>query len=167
MNKAFCSLILFFLFGCSNQSDENFTLPDNAQSLISSDSSKTWKIARRFNNGTRMNMGDCFLAHRQTFSSSNTFTTSSSGRSDCGNDMSGKWSLARDENGTAYIKLESEQIPEMLNIKDDFKYFRIKALSDTLMVLQFNHAQTTKKTTTLVDYFVPEGVKVDDREFHW
>ncbi len=165
--RAIWLMVVLGLSGCSSESEKPFQLPTNAKSLIAGDSIKTWKIARRFNNGTRMNMGDCFLAHRQSFAIDNEFFTSASGRSDCGEPMIGKWSLAKDENGVAYIKLESGQIPQMLNIEDDFKFFRINMLSDSLLVLQFNHAQTTKKQTTMVDYFVPEGVKVDDRNFHW
>lgn len=167
MNRTIWLIAILVLFACSSEPEKPFELPTNAKSLIAGDSIKTWKIARRFNNGTRMNMGDCFQAHRQSFTVNNDFSTSSSGRSDCGEPMIGNWSLAKDENGVAYIKLESDQIPQMLNIEDDFKFFRIKMLSDSLLVLQFNHAQTTKKQTTMVDYFVPEGVKVDDRNFHW
>lgn len=147
--------------------EQPFELPDNPGSLITGDSVKTWKLARRFNNGTRMNMGDCFLAHRMIFDTDRSFETGASGRNDCGDPMLGTWSLARDPNGFSYIRLESDQIPEMMNIEDDFKLFKIKSLSDTLMILQFTHAQTTKKQTTIVDYFVPDGVKVDDRKFHW
>ncbi|MEO9482059.1 MAG: hypothetical protein ABJG47_01350 [Ekhidna sp.] len=159
--------LILFLLGCASEPETPFELPGNAKALIVGDSVKTWKIAQRFNNGTRMNMGDCFLAHRLSFSINNEFSTSSGGRSDCGDPMMGNWKLAKDKNGHTYIKLESDQIPEMLNIEEDFKLFKIRMLTDSLMVLQFNHAQTTKKQTTLVDYFVPEGVKVDDRNFHW
>ena len=152
---------------CSSEADRSFELPANASEMIAGDSVKTWKLARRFNNGTRMNMGDCFLAHRQSFSKDGTFYTSSSGRKDCGEPMIGRWTLARDPKKTTYIRLDSDQIPEMLNIEEDFKFFRIKNLSDSLLVLQFNHAQTTKEQTVMVDYLVPEGANVNDRTFHW
>ncbi|MEO9871066.1 hypothetical protein [Ekhidna sp.] len=161
-------LIYLVLLGCSNESERLFHLPENAKAMVSGDSIKTWKIARRFNNGTRMNMGDCFIAHRQSFTFSGDFNTSSKGRmDDCGEPMIGKWSFVKDAEGGFYIKLNSDQIPEMMNIEEDFKLFRIKKLTDSLMILQFNHAQTTQKRTTLVDYFVPENLKVDDRKFHW
>ncbi|MEO1256240.1 MAG: lipocalin family protein, partial [Bacteroidota bacterium] len=139
----------------------------NARVLIAGDSVKTWKLARRFNNGTRMNMGDCFLSYRQSFVKNGTFSSGSSDTKNCGEIMNGKWVLAKDVESNSYIKLESDQIPEMLNIVDDFKLFKIKNLSDSLLVLQFNHAQTTKKQTVMIDYFVPEGMEVDDRHFHW
>ncbi|WP_436518082.1 hypothetical protein [Ekhidna sp. To15] len=161
------ALICLAFFACEGEPEQPFDLPGNPKYLLAGDSAKTWKIARRFNNGTRMNMGDCFIAHRQTFRLNNEFATNSVGRSDCGEPMTGRWSLARDPNGFNYLKLESSQIPEMMNIEEDYKLFKIKMLSDSLLVVQFNHAQTTKKQTTLVDYFVPEDVKVDDRNFHW
>ncbi len=160
-------LICHVLFACEGEPEIPFELPKNPKSLLAGDSAKTWKLARRFNNGTRMNMGDCFIAYRQTFKYNKEFITSSVGRSDCGESMVGQWSLARDAKGFSYLKLESNQIPHMMNIEEDFKLFKIKMLSDSLLVVQFNHAQTTKKQTSLVDYFVPEDVKVDDRNFHW
>lgn len=165
--RVYLATILLIVFACSSEQEQPFELPENPTSLIAGDSIKTWKIARRFNNGTRMNMGDCFLAHRQSFSSNSVFVTNSSGRSDCGEPMVGEWGFAKDKLGNSYIKLKSDQIPQMLNIGEDFKLFKIKMLSDSLLILQFNHAQTTKKTTTLVDYFVPESVEIDDRDFHW
>ncbi len=160
-------VIILLFMSCAGEVDRPFELPTNAPEMIAGDSVKTWKLARRYNNGTRMNMGDCFLAHRQSFSKDGTFYTSSNGRKDCGAPMVGKWTLARDPEKTAYIRLDSDQIPEMLNIDEDFKFFKIKNLSDSLLVLQFNHAQTTKEQTVMVDYLVPEGVNVDDRTFHW
>ena len=108
--------------------------------------------------------GRLFSCFRQSFNLNKSFSTSAPGRSDCGDPMIGSWTLAQDPDGFSYIRLESEQIPEMLNIEEKFKLFKIKMLTDSLMVLQFNHAQTTKKQTTIVDYFVLEDVKVDD---HW
>ena len=165
--KPFVFLAFAFLISACTKEEQPFELPRDARRIITGDSVKTWKLARRFNNGTRMNMGDCFLSQRQSFSEDGTFFTGSGGRKDCGDAMIGTWTLARDPKGTAYIRLESEQIPEMLNIKDDFKFFRLKKLSDSLLVLQFNHAQTTNEQTVMVDYFVPEGLNVDDRTFHW
>lgn len=167
MIRVLVVFLLVVLLACESEPEKPFDLPGDSKSLLAGDSVKTWKIARRFNNGTRMNMGDCFLAYRQTFSFNNEFVTNSDGRNDCGEPLTGRWSLARDPDGFSYIKLESSQIAEMMNIEEDYKLFKIKMLSDSLLVVQFNHAQTTKKQTTLVDYFVPEDVKVDDRNFHW
>lgn len=167
MNRILGIFLLVILFACESEPEQPFEIPSNPKYLLAGDSAKTWKIARRFNNGTRMNMGDCFVAHRQSFKINNEFETSSSGRNDCGDSMRGQWSLARDPNGFTYIRLESDQLPEMMNIEQNFKLFKINMLSDSLLVLQFTHAQTTKKQTTLVDYFVPEDVIVNDRNFHW
>ena len=142
-------------------------MPANASELLTNDSVKVWKLARRYNNETRMNMGDCFLVHRQHFSASNSFKTSSNGRSDCGRDLVAQWNFVKDQNGFSYIKLSSDQIPELMNIDEEFKLFKIKHLADTLMVLSFYHAQTTQTQTTMVDYLVPESASIKDRDFHW
>ena len=166
MIRGFILIICIAFISCAHE-EEVFELPDGATKMLTNDSSKVWKLARRFNNGTRMNMGDCFLAHRHIFNARSTFRTSASGRSDCGEPMVGNWVFAKDKLGNSYIRLESDQIPEMLNITDSFKLFKIQNLTDSLLVLQFTHAQTTKRKTTMVDYYVPENIKVEDRDFHW
>ncbi len=158
---------MILVTSCAKKVDQPFALPIKARSLIAGDSLKTWKLARRFNNGTRMNMGDCFLAHRQSFRINGSFSTDSGGRKDCGEPMLGTWKLARDSEGNAYIRMESDQIPDMMNIEENFKLFKIKKLSDSLLILQFNHAQTTAKQTVMVDYLVPHDMTVEDRTFHW
>ena len=163
-------LILFggiYLIACSDEPEQLFQLPSNASQLVAGDSLKTWKIARRYNNGTRMNMAGCSFEHRQIFLRNKSFHTASDGLTECGDSMIGKWAFVKDTEGASYIKFMSDQIPEMMNIEEKFKLFRIMELSDTLMILRFNHAQTTKRQTTLVDYFVPEDYIVNDRSFHW
>lgn len=55
----------------SCQEDQVYELPENAATLLTGDSTKTWKLARRFNNNVRMNMSPCFLNYRQSFSVDN------------------------------------------------------------------------------------------------
>jgi len=84
----------------------------------------------------------------------------------CGKSIEGNWEIIENEIGN-YIKVNSPIIPEVLNTKDTFKYFKILSLSDSLMVLEFRHKQFSNKTTIIVDHFVPEEVDVKGREFHY
>lgn len=58
--------LAMLIISCSEK--EPYRLPENAESLLHGDSTKTWKIARRYNNDVRMNMGPCFMTYRQSFS---------------------------------------------------------------------------------------------------
>jgi len=111
-------------------------------------------------------MGDCFLAFRMIFSSDKSMRDNNKDNINCGKSIEGNWEITENEIGN-YIKVNSPIIPEVLNTKDTFKYFKILSLSDSLMVLEFRHKQFSNKTTIIVDHFVPEEVDVKGREFHY
>lgn len=159
-----CILLVFL--SCS-EPKQPYLLPDNAESLISGDVSKTWKLAKRMNDGNRMNMGECFLAYKQTFKSDRTVSDNNSSQKDCGESLHAKWEIVVDEKGHSFIKMSSPQISELLNIKEDYKMFKIIELTEASMKLAFYHKQFSDRTTTIVDHLVPEYVTVQDRDFHW
>ena len=164
--------ILFFLtfiiyLSCSSAPAEPYALPENAIALIAGSSSKTWKLAKRTNDGNRMNMGDCFLSYRQTFSNDMTVTDNNSEQKDCGESIQAKWKIIQDEEGHSFIQLTSSQIPELMNIEEDFKNFKILHLEEDKMKIAFYHRQFSDKWRTIVDYLIPENVVVEDRDFHW
>lgn len=144
-----------------------YPLPADAKTLLAGDSTKTWKLARRFNNGTRMNMGDCFLLHRDTYSADFTIHNNSGEQSNCGETLNATWKFTKDKKGNSYIRWTSDQLPEMMNIEADYKAFKILRLSAEQMTLQFTHKQFSDKTSTITDIWVPENISVEDREFHW
>lgn len=150
-----------------NNTTPPYVLPKNARKLISGDSSKTWKIARRFNNKTRMNMGDCFLSHLETFHSAGTMHNNSGEHIDCGPTLNAQWEFAINKKGDHFIKLTSDQIPELLNVEQNYKLFKVLYLSSEEMRLQFQHRQFSNKWTTITDIFVPENADIEGREFHW
>lgn len=84
----------------------------------------------------------------------------------CGKSITGNWEITENEIAH-YIKVNSPLIPEILNTKDTFKYFKILDLSDSLMILEFRHKQFSNSTTTITDHFVPEDVHVANRDFHY
>lgn len=159
--------IIILLSSCSEDKKPPFVLPENSLQLISGDSSKTWKLARRFNNRTRMNMGDCFLSYRTTYSSNNLLTDNNGDQYDCGPSLSTKWSIYLSDTDYPYIKLEGGNLKELMHLDKDYKFFKILELSDSIMILEFRHKQFSSKTTKIIDVFVPEHVSVKDRDFHW
>ncbi|MEQ8549993.1 MAG: lipocalin family protein [Cyclobacteriaceae bacterium] len=166
-NSIFLLVILTFQLSCSKPEEPPYELPTNAKFLLTSDSTKTWKLARRFNNKTRMNMGDCFLSHRETYKRDMTMQNNSGEHRDCGETLSATWKFAKDKKGNYYIQISSKQLPELMNIDQEYKLFKILRLSEEQMTVQFQHKQFSNKTTTITDIFVPENVSVEDREFHW
>ena len=150
---------------CQDKEKPTFQLPDNPEELIAGDSIKTWKLAKRFNNGYRMNMGDCFLSYRISYKRDSTMRDNNSEFFDCGRSLNATWKVVSQDNGS-YIKLESEDIPELLNIDENYKFFKIKALSENELVLQFKHKQFSNKSMVIVDHLVPENIEVKDRDFH-
>lgn len=66
-----------------------------------------------------------------------------------------------------YIKVSSEQIPQLMNIQEDYKNFKIIHISEDTLILQFDHKQFSNATTRITDYYVPEHVSVENRDFHW
>ena len=161
------AVLAAFLISCSEEAKPPYQIPENAKKLLASSSSKTWKLARRFNNKVRMNMGDCFLSHRDTYSSDMTMHNNSGENVDCGETLNAQWKFVKDKDGNYYIKLMSEQLPAMMNIEDEFKLFKVLHLSEEELVLQFQHQQFSSKITTITDIYVPENVTVEGREFHW
>lgn len=166
MNKHWI-LFLMLILSCSEPPKPPYTLPNNAIKLISGENSKTWKLAKRTNNGDRMNMGGCFLSFRQTFRSDMTVSDNNGEQRDCGESLHAKWELIKDEKGHNFIKMTSPQIPALLNIEEEFKNFKILHLAENEMKIAFYHKQFSDRTTTIVDYLVPEDVHVEDRDFHW
>ena len=159
------SCIIFV--SCSEPPKEPYILPDNAIKLVTGDSAKIWKLARRFNNKTRMNMGDCFLAYKQTYRSDMTMHDNNGENIDCGETLNATWKFIKDKGENYYIKWNSEQLPALMHIEEDYKFFKIIHLSEEQMTLQFNHKQFSNKTSLITDIYVPEHVSVEDREFHW
>ena len=144
-----------------------YAIPENAGLLVAGDSGKTWKLARRFNDGTRMNMGDCFLSYRQTYQPNMTVSDNNGENNDCGESLEGTWKFAKDEAGNYYIKISSDQLPELMNIDKNFKYFKVLRVSADQLTLQFSHKQFSNKATIITSIFVPENTSVADRDFHW
>ncbi len=163
INLYFGLLILFVgLVSCSS---EKFELPENAHQVLTNNSSKTWKLAKRYNDNHRMNMGDCFLSYRVTYNSNGTTSDNNAQQEDCGESMDANWSFYTNDNGS-YIKLKGEKVKTLLQQEKDYKYFKISELSDTLLVVSFKHKQFDNKERTIKDYLVPEDVKVEGRNYH-
>lgn len=87
--------------------NQRFRIPKNAVQLLTVDSIKSWKIARRYNGSTRMNMGDCFLGYRQRFRTSAALSVNSSGLvqdnngelRNCGPSLKATWEITTSEKG--------------------------------------------------------------------
>jgi len=156
------SCVLCILQSCKK---DVFVLPENASELLTNNSSKTWKLAKRYNDSYRMNMGDCFLSYRVTYNNDGKTTDNNAQNVDCGESMEANWSFYTNENGS-YIKLKGEKVKRLLNIDKDYKFFKIKDLSDSLMVISFKHKQFGNTERVITDYLVPEYVEVKDRNFH-
>ncbi len=162
--------VFFIIFNfCSSCSEPSkpYVLPENAINLIAGNSSKTWKLAKCMNNGNRMNMGDCFLSFKQTYRSDMTVSDNNGEQSNCGDSLHATWELIKYGDGHNFIKMTSPQISELLNIEEDFKQFKILHLEEGKMKIAFYHKQFSDRTTTIVDFLVPEEVEVSDRDFHW
>ena len=161
-------LLVVIILACSEaEKPPPYAIPENAGLLVAGDSGKTWKLARRFNDGTRMNMGDCFLAYQQTYQPNMVVSDNNGENGDCGASLVGTWKFAKDEVGHYYIKISSDQLPELMNIDKDSKYFKILHVSADQLTLQFSHRQFSNKATIITDILVPENVSVADRDFHW
>ena len=163
--KSRLHILLVYVVLASSCSSEKFNLPDNANVLLTNDSSKTWKLAKRYNDGFRMNMGDCFLTYRVTYNSEGTTTDNNGLNEDYGQSLEANWSFYTDEKGS-YIKLKGDKIKTLMNIDQDYKFFKIKELSDTLLIISFRHKQFGNKERTIEDYLVPEDLEVEGRNYH-
>lgn len=134
--------------------------------LIHGDSSKTWKIARRYNDDIRMNMGPCFLAYRQTFKADQNFFDNNEKTGDCGPSLIGTWEFKKGPKGDPYVKISSPDLPELLNTNKDYKYFKILKLTEDSLKLSFKHKQYGNKSRTITDILVRENLDIGDRYFH-
>lgn len=114
-----------------------------------------------------MNMDGCFLKYEQAFDRQGGVADNLSKHSGCGESLIGEWKVVKDQNGHYYIRIESDQIPDLMNIEDDFKRFKILQLSEEQMTLTYTHRQFSNTLTTFVDVMVPVGTEVVDRDFHW
>lgn len=163
--KSIFFLYLVLILSLQSCTSDKFELPENAQQLLTNNASKTWKLAKRYNDGHRMNMGDCFLSYRVTYSNDGTTTDNNSQNKDCGQSMQANWSFYTNDNG-AYIKLKGEKVRQLLNQENDYKFFKISQLSDTLLVVSFRHKQFGNTERTIQDYLVPEELEVKGRNYH-
>ncbi|MBV7268205.1 lipocalin family protein [Winogradskyella luteola] len=162
-NSILFRLILFVII--TSCASEKFELPENAPKLLTNDSSKTWMLAKRYNDGYRMNMGDCFLSYRITYNSDGTTVDNNYQNENCGESLEANWTFYTNDDG-AYIKLKGEKVKVLLKQEKDYKFFKIEALSDTLLVVSFKHKQFGNKERTVKDYLVPEDAIVKDRNYH-
>ena len=159
------ALLAIVLLSCGEEGPVKLSLPANADALIAGDSAKTWMLASRYNGGHRMNMGDCFLRYRITYRRDSLFSDNNGSSSSCGPTLKGRWKAFQNDNGS-FVKWESAQLPELMGIEEDYKYFRIITLNPDSLVISYKHKQFGNKERTIVDYMVPEGTAVKDRDFH-
>ena len=164
-------LLLLTLSACSSEKKEEviYSLPANAAEMLAGKESKTWKLAKRTNDGMRVNMGECTLAYRQTFSANQQLTDNNSQNLDCGPSLTGSWKLSLDSKGQAYLAITSEQVPELFKVKEGSKtkYMKLTALSDSMLVYRFQHQLFSNETTIIEDTLIPEDAPDGDRNFHW
>ena len=156
---------MLFIVSCDNSEKKIFIAPDNALNLIAGDSIKTWKLAKRFNNGYRMNMGDCFLSYRVTYDRNLKMRDNNGDYFDCGNSLRADWEIVTNDKGS-FIRLESDDIPTLLSIDKNYKYFQIVSLSENELAIKFKHTQFSSTPTFITDYLVPEDIEVENRDFH-
>lgn len=165
MKQTLFVISLIFVIPCQDTAKQTFILPDKNTELIAGDSIKTWKLTKRFNKGYRMNMGNCFLSYRISYQRNSRMRDNSSENFECGKSLSASWKIITNNQGS-FIKLESEEIPELLRIDENYKYFRILALSENELVIKFKHKQYSNNSAIITDYLVPENVKAENRNFH-
>lgn len=114
-----------------------------------------------------MNMGDCFLSYEQTYSTKRKMQDNAGQNRECGETLKADWKFVKDGSNNYYIRLTSTQLPSLMNIKDDFKLFKIKYLSSDSLIVSFKHRQFSNKETNITDYYVPSETIVSNRDFHW
>lgn len=159
------TLCMAICFSCSKNTPSPYLPPANLDNLISGDSTKVWKLARRYNGKTRMNMGPCFLEYRQTFNINGGVKDNNSYLDNCGNSLVGSWSVVKDSLGFTYIRIESDQIPDLMGIEETYKDFKIFYIDTDSLHLSFIHRQFGKKRR-ISDYLVRESISIEDRAFH-
>ena len=162
-------LMLLILWGCgSGESSKIFRLPPDSDQTLAGTNRKTWKLAKRTNNGTRVNMGECTLHYRQTFYANHQVEDNNSLRSDCGDSMNGKWNLSENESGVAYLSIASEVVPKYFEVPEGSitKHFQLVELTDKSLVYTFKHKLFSTKPSIVVDYLIPADSVFEDRNFH-
>ncbi|WP_378176382.1 hypothetical protein [Aquimarina sp. SS2-1] len=157
--------LVVMLVSCSTKK-EPYQIPENATELIAGTSGKTWKIAKRHNDGTRMNMAGCFLSYKITYLPDMTMKDNNGEQRECGPSLLANWKITQNKEGHYFIKLQSNQIPELMGIEKDYKYFQITYLSKDSLELRYRHAQFSGQVRTIVDLYVQEDVAVLNRDFH-
>lgn len=159
-------LLILLAFASCQKIDKPYPLPENARNLIHGDSLKTWKIARRYNNDVRMNMGPCFMDYRQTFTNSGMVRDNNSENKNCGPSLTGNWKIEKSPKGNPYIKITSPDIPALMSTEKDYKYFRILKLTGDTLKISFKHTQYGNTKRTITDILVREDLDIGDRYFH-
>ncbi|MFD2565705.1 hypothetical protein [Aquimarina rubra] len=161
----FLALTIIAIQACSSNK-KPYQIPENSTELIAGKSGKTWKIAKRHNNGTRMNMAGCFLSYRTTYLPDMTVKDNNGEQKECGPSLLANWKITQNKEGHYFIKLQSDQLPELMNIEKDYKYFQITYLNKDSLELRYRHAQFSGQVRTIVDLYVQEDVLVKNRDFH-
>lgn len=151
---------------CSDSKPLAYQPPSNIEELIAGDSSKVWKLAKRYNGKTRMNMEGCFMSYRQQFYRDYTVHDNNGDQSNCGETLYGSWELTNDSLGNHYIKIKSEQYKQLMQRDSGYVHFKLIYASKDSLTFSFVHNQfgTRRKIT---DYLVTEDFHVPDRDFHW
>ena len=150
----------------SCQEDQVYELPENAATLLTGDSTKTWKLARRFNNNVRMNMGSCFLNYRQSFSVGNIVEDNNGKNKNCGPSLVGTWDFKKGVKNEPYLRINSPQIPELLSTNKEYKDFKILKLTKDTLEVVFRHNQYGNTSRLITDILVREDLDIGDRNFH-
>ena len=154
------------MYSCDKNRKEPYKIPKNATKLISGTSGKTWKIAKRHNGKIRMNMAGCFLSYRITYLPDMLVKDNNGKQPDCGPSLNAQWEIIKNKKGHYFIKFKSEQLPELMNTKKNYKHFQITYLSKDSLELQYRHAQFSGQVRTIVDLYVQENVSAPNRDFH-
>ena len=169
MNRLYFVFSILFLVSISCSKKEKkppFVPPQNAVALLTNDSTKTWKFARRYNGQTRMNMEGCFLKYLQTFKADNTVSDNNNQNANCGSSLNGNWKIRSKDNGFYYLQVYDEAVSDLLNQESDTIDFKLLYLDRDSLAVSFYHNQFgTKRLIT--DYLVEEHIEIENRNFHW
>jgi len=160
-------LVILLIGSCSKKElKPPFDPPANFTQLLTSDSAKTWKFARRYNGQTRMNMEGCFLKYLQTFKVDGTVADNNSQNTNCGPSLIGRWQLQKKSNNHSYLQVYDDAISDLLNQESDTINFKILFIDKDSLAISFYHNQFgTRRLIT--DYLVEESIVVKNRNFHW
>ncbi len=164
------TIAVIVISACGSENEYKiYNLPDQAATFLSGETGKTWKLAKRVNNGTRVNMGECTIGYRQTFLPDFAVSDNNSEMYDCGESMNGTWELIENKKGAAFLTITSDLVPKYFKVPEGSKtkYFQLVELSPGVLVYKFKHELFSTKTSIVVDVLVPEDSVVDDRNFHW